>query len=116
MKLDALEAAHRRATKGRYFINRYDNSDGSITWQVQSENESSDVIANFVDRDAPRAKQDAEFHVAAHRDLPALIQQARKGGKLAAAVIKFFESFEPADEWTRDQMIALRALAREVAP
>lgn len=100
----ATEAKSRRAaaTQGPYFINHYDNEDGSVTWQVQSENDAANVIAHVQDCDHPKAKGTALFIAAAERDVPTLadgvLALAAENARLRRFMLRDVPSFGPFDQ------------------
>jgi len=81
-QIATLRALLATATPGPYRINRYDSDDGSINWQIQSEDpgendlDGFDVIANLHERDlGRRARKTAELIAAAVNALPELLSR-----------------------------------------
>lgn len=57
--LAQIERVAALATKGPFIVNRYDNDNGTINWQIQQEPPPSEVIANVTDDEPRRARYDA---------------------------------------------------------
>ena len=68
--LQRITAYCEAATTRPLRINRFDQDDGEIVYQIQADDESGYVLCSFGDADNPKAKQDAEFEVQARLDLP----------------------------------------------
>jgi hypothetical protein len=67
-----------RATPGPVAVHRYNEDDGSIRWQVQSEHQGKGrlfaaVLCHHHDIDSPRARADAELHAEMRNALPGLL-------------------------------------------
>lgn len=70
-QLDEIGRVASLATKGPFIINRYDNDNGTINWQIQQEPPPSEVIANVTDDEPRRARYDAVLMAYGRNLLPA---------------------------------------------
>lgn len=75
MNIDEIEKRAKASTADEIDINRFDNDDGSISYQLQGDA----VLGYFNDGDGnTRAKFDAIFFAHAREDVLALIERIRE--------------------------------------
>lgn len=78
-ELFAIELRVQRCTPGPCEVNRIDEDNGEITYQVQSlfPITTGKVLGTYCDFDNPRAKFDAEFEANSRTDVWALINEIK---------------------------------------
>lgn len=75
--MNEIEKRAKAATAGEIDVHRFDNEDGSISYQLQAD--AGVVLGYVIDRDGnTRAKFDAEFFAHAREDVLALIARIRE--------------------------------------
>lgn len=114
-ELDELERLFAKTTPGPYEIERYDRDTGYIRYQVESPLEGA-IVAAMEDDESPRAKQDAEFFIAAHAALPALIAEVREMYAHAANMAKLLGEARQAHDEVLTERDALRAEVERMRP
>ena len=76
--LDRWEAMCKAATQRPLRVNRFDEEDGEITYQIQADDGTGYVLCSFGDVDNPRALHDAAFDVESRTAFPRLLAAYRE--------------------------------------
>lgn len=87
LDLDAIARVAQTSTPGPIFVNRFDEDDGSVQYQLQTNGNGDIVLGYTLDDDGnARAKQDAELWATARDTILALVQRVQTAERKLASI------------------------------